>query len=62
MLLYALTIFLGAFLLFEIQPIIARYVLPWFGGGAGVWTACMMYQSGTKPDRGAADAGDGRDR
>jgi hypothetical protein len=40
---FALTIFLGAFLLFQIQPLIAKYVLPWFGGGPGVWTICMLF-------------------
>lgn len=37
------TIFLGAFLLFEVQPIVGRYVLPWFGGGPMVWTNCMLF-------------------
>src|SRR5690349_11445359 len=40
---YALTIFLGAFLLFQIQPLIGKYILPWFGGGPGVWTTCMLF-------------------
>src|SRR5678815_2867496 len=40
---YALTIFLGAFLLFEVQPLIGKYILPWFGGGPGVWTTCMLF-------------------
>lgn len=43
MLLYALTIFLSAFLLFLVQPLIARIILPWFGGTAPVWTTCMMF-------------------
>jgi SAM-dependent methyltransferase len=43
MLLYASAIFLSAFLLFEVQPIIARFVLPWFGGSAAVWTTCMLF-------------------
>jgi hypothetical protein len=43
MLLYALTIFLSAFLLFQVQPIIAKMILPWFGGGAAVWTACLLF-------------------
>ncbi len=38
-----LTIFLGAFLLFQVQPIMGRYVLPWFGGGPMVWTTCMLF-------------------
>ncbi len=43
MLLYALTIFAGAFLLFQIQPIIAKAILPWFGGAASVWTTCLLF-------------------
>ena len=38
-----LTIFLGAFLLFQVQPLMGRYVLPWFGGGPMVWTSCMLF-------------------
>ena len=38
-----LVIFLGAFLLFQIQPMIAKMILPWFGGSAVVWTACMLF-------------------
>ncbi len=40
---YSLTIFLSAFLLFQLQPLIARIILPWFGGTAAVWTTCMMF-------------------
>ena len=40
---YALTIFLSAFLLFEVQPLIAKYILPWFGGAPAVWTTCMLF-------------------
>jgi SAM-dependent methyltransferase len=40
---FALTIFLGAFLLFQVQPLIGKYILPWFGGGTGVWTACLLF-------------------
>ena len=40
MFLYALTIFVSAFLLFLIQPVIAKQILPWFGGSAAVWIAC----------------------
>lgn len=38
-----LTIFLSAFLLFQVQPLIGRYILPWFGGGPPVWTTCMLF-------------------
>jgi len=40
---FALTIFTGAFLLFQVQPMIAKYILPWFGGGPGVWTTCLLF-------------------
>ncbi len=40
---YALTIFLSAFLLFQVQPIISKRILPWFGGGPTVWTTCMLF-------------------
>src|SRR5271156_5076723 len=40
---YALTIFLGAFLVFQAQPIMGKYILPWFGGGPGVWTTCLLF-------------------
>ncbi len=40
---FALSIFTGAFLVFQVQPLIAKYILPWFGGGAGVWTTCMLF-------------------
>jgi hypothetical protein len=39
----AATIFLGAFLLFLVQPIIAKQILPWFGGAAAVWTTCLVF-------------------
>jgi hypothetical protein len=41
--LHAVTVFLSAFLLFQIQPIIAKAILPWFGGSAAVWTTCMLF-------------------
>ena len=41
--LYAATIFLSAFLLFLVQPIIAKQILPWFGGSATVWTTCLVF-------------------
>jgi hypothetical protein len=43
MLSYALAIFTGAFLLFQVQPLMGKYILPWFGGGPGVWTTCMLF-------------------
>ncbi|HIE97732.1 MAG TPA: hypothetical protein EYQ63_12130 [Fuerstia sp.] len=43
MLRYALTIFVSAFLLFQVQPLIGRFILPWFGGGPSIWTSCMLF-------------------
>lgn len=34
---------LGSALLFQLQPLVAKWFLPWFGGGASVWTACMLF-------------------
>jgi hypothetical protein len=42
-LLYAATVFLSAFLLFQIQPMIAKMILPWFGGVSMVWSTCMLF-------------------
>jgi hypothetical protein len=43
MILFAATVFTSAFLLFLVQPIIAKQILPWFGGNASVWTICMVF-------------------
>ncbi len=43
MLVYAATIFLSAFLLFQVQPMIAKFILPWFGGSAAVWSASLLF-------------------
>jgi len=40
---FALTAFWGAFLLFQVQPLIGKFILPWFGGGPEVWTTCMLF-------------------
>src|SRR5688500_4176369 len=40
---HAAAIFLGSFLLFLVQPLVARQMLPWFGGAASVWTICMVF-------------------
>lgn len=39
---FPLTIFISAFLLFQVQPLMGRYILPWFGGTPAVWTTCML--------------------
>ena len=43
MAIYASTVFLSAFLLFLVQPLIAKLILPWFGGSAVVWNTCMLF-------------------
>lgn len=41
--LYAVTVFVSAFLLFQVQPMITRMILPWFGGTAMVWATCLLF-------------------
>ena len=43
MIIYGVTIFTGAFLLFQVEPLLARYILPWFGGSSAVWITCMLF-------------------
>jgi len=45
--LYAATIFVSAFLLFLVQPVMAKQILPWFGGSAAVWTTCLVFFQST---------------
>lgn len=40
--LFGMTTFLSAFLLFQVQLIVSKYILPWFGGAAAVWTTSML--------------------
>ncbi|MBK8739734.1 MAG: hypothetical protein IPM02_09435 [Betaproteobacteria bacterium] len=40
---FAVVITLSAFLIFLVQPLIAKQILPWFGGSAAVWTTCMVF-------------------
>lgn len=42
-LLYAATMGLGGFLLFQVQPVMAKFILPWFGGSASTWIVCMLF-------------------
>src|SRR5713226_250175 len=42
-LLLASTVFLGAFLLFLIEPLFAKLILPRFGGAAAVWAGCLVF-------------------
>jgi len=40
---YSITIFASAFLLFQVQPIITKLILPWLGGAAAVWSVCLLF-------------------
>lgn len=40
---FAVAIFLGAFLIFQVQPFLGKYILPWFGGTPSVWSTCMLF-------------------
>ena len=42
MILFAVNIFLSSFLLFQIQPMIGRFILPRFGGSPSVWSTLML--------------------
>lgn len=39
----AATILVSAFLLFQVQPVISKKILPWFGGSPAVWTTCVLF-------------------
>jgi hypothetical protein len=43
MLAYAGAIFLSAFLLFQVQPLAGKVLLPWYGGSAAVWSTCLLF-------------------
>ena len=36
------TLLLSGFLLFQVQLIVSKHILPWFGGSAAVWTTAML--------------------
>src|ERR1700722_3458458 len=40
---YGLAIFASAFLLLQVQPLVAKIILPWFGGAAAVWIVCLLF-------------------
>ncbi len=40
---FATAIFVSAFLVFQVQPVISKIILPWFGGSPAVWTTCMLF-------------------
>jgi len=43
MLPHAAALFLSAFLLFQVQPLAGKELLPWFGGSAALWSACLLF-------------------
>ncbi len=40
---FSMAVFVSAFLLFQIQPLISKSILPWFGGTPNVWTTCLLF-------------------
>ena len=40
---YALSVTLSAFLLFQIQPMMGKVLLPWFGGSSAVWSTTLLF-------------------
>src|SRR5208282_5344269 len=40
---YPATIFTAAFLLFAVEPLMGKFMLPWFGGAQSVWTTCILF-------------------
>ena len=40
---YPATIFVSAFLLFQVEPMMGKFILPWFGGAQSVWTTCILF-------------------
>ena len=42
-LVFGLAIFSSAFLLFQVQLILGKFLLPWFGGNSAVWTTCLLF-------------------
>ena len=43
---FAVCIFLSAFLLFQVEPMIAKLILPWFGGSSAVWSTVVLFFQG----------------
>ena len=40
---FAATMALAGFLLFQVQPLLGKYILPWFGGSASTWIVCLLF-------------------
>lgn len=43
MFIFAVSIFLSAFLLFQIQPLIGKFILPWFGSAPAIWSTVVLF-------------------
>lgn len=43
MIIFLFSIFTSSFLLFQIQPMIGKYILPWFGSSPAVWSASLLF-------------------
>lgn len=41
--LFATTIFLSSFLLFFVQPLLGKHILPWYGGSSAVWVTALLF-------------------
>jgi len=41
--LFVATIFSSSFLVFLVQPLLSKYILPWHGGTPAVWTTCLLF-------------------
>ena len=40
---FCVAVLVSSFLVFQVQPLISKFILPWFGGTPGVWSACMLF-------------------
>ena len=40
---FGLAIFASAFLLFQVQLLLGKFLLPWFGGTSAVWATCLLF-------------------
>ena len=47
LLLFAAVVFASAFLIFLVQPMVGKRILPWFGGAPAVWTLCLAFYQTT---------------
>jgi len=44
---FVIATFASAFLIFLVQPMVGKRILPWFGGAPGVWTLCLAFYQTT---------------